>query len=88
MIAKLTIFFFLFTGSVYARKTKKSSNSKINYKYKKYEKFDFDDLDVKLKKGAPLDLTLAPGFKRDFSDKIPEKRNFNKEMIRDFSSLH
>lgn len=55
---------------------------KIIYKYKKYEKFDFEDLLIEGETGGPGDLTISPRYQRKFSNKLPYRRNFNPEIRR------
>lgn len=57
-----------------------AQKKKVNYKYKKYERFDFDALDIEGAKSSPGDLSIAPRFNPKFRNKIPERKNFNKEM--------
>lgn len=63
------------------------AKKKINYKYKKYERFDFDALDVEGSSSSPGDLSIGPRFKRKFKNKIPERKNFNREMKRALDSI-
>jgi hypothetical protein len=53
---------------------------KIIYKYKKYEKFDFEDLVIEGETGNPGDLSIAPRFQRKFKNKLPYRKNFNAEI--------
>ncbi len=71
----------LFSFSVFAKK------SKINYKYKKYERFDFDALDVEGANSSPGDLSIGQRFKRKFKNRIPERKNFNREMKKSLNSI-
>lgn len=59
---------------VYAQK------KKVNYKYKKYEKFDFEALDIAGDKSSPGDLSISNRFQNKFKNKIPNKPNFIPEM--------
>ncbi len=68
--------------SVYAKKKKN-----IKYKYKKYERFDFDALDVEGANSSPGDLTIGPRFKKRFKNRIPERKNFNNEMKKAIDSI-
>lgn len=63
------------------------SKSKKTFKYKKYERFDFEALDVQGNNSSPGDLSIGPRFKKKFRNKIPERRNFNKEMKRAIDSI-
>jgi len=55
---------------------------KIIYKYKKYEKFDFDDLQIEGDTGGPGDLSISPRYQRKFKNKLPYRRNFHPELRR------
>lgn len=59
----------------------------VKYVYKKYEKFDFDSIDVTGNQASPGDLSISPRFQKKFRNKIPERKNFNKEMKRALDSL-
>lgn len=52
----------------------------VRYEYKKFEKFDFDEIGVEGEAGSPGDISVSPRLRKEFSNKLPEKRNFNKEM--------
>lgn len=53
---------------------------KIIYKYKKYEKFDFDELSVEGEGGSPGDLSITPRFQKQFKNKLPSKPTFSTEI--------
>lgn len=53
---------------------------KVTYKYKKYEKFDFDDLVIEGEIGSPGDLSISPRYQRKFNNPLPYRKNFNFEM--------
>lgn len=69
----------LFSQTVFAKK--------VVYKYKKYERFDFDALDVEGARSAPGDLSIGPRFKKQFKNKIPERKNFHREMKKAIDSI-
>jgi hypothetical protein len=52
----------------------------VRYEYKKFEKFDFDEIGVEGEAGSPGDISISPRLRKEFSNKLPEKKNFNKEM--------
>lgn len=52
----------------------------IRYEYKKYEKFDFEEIGVEGEAGSPGDLSISPRLRNEFRNKLPERANFNKEM--------
>ncbi len=53
---------------------------KIVYKYKKYEKFDFDEIGIEGDTGSPGDLSVNQRYQRKFRNKLPYRRNFNPEI--------
>jgi hypothetical protein len=72
----LIIIFILFSTTTFARK------AKVKYEYKKFERFDFDALDVQGTKGAPGELSIPTRLKSKYKNKLPERRHFNREMKR------
>ena len=60
---------------------------KVKYEYKKYEKFDFEALNVEGGASSPGDLSISPRFRKKFRNKIPERQNFNSEMKRALDSV-
>jgi hypothetical protein len=52
----------------------------VRYEYKKFEKFDFDEIGVEGEAGAPGDISVSPRLRKEFKNKLPERQNFNKEM--------
>ena len=62
-----------------------SSKKNIRYEYKKYEKFDLGEIGVSGDMGSPGDISISPGLRKEFRNKLPEKNNFEKEMKR---SIH
>jgi hypothetical protein len=57
-----------------------AKEEKVVYKYKKYQKFDFEDLVIEGDSGSPGDLSIdAPKIRR-FKGKLPYRYNFNPEI--------
>lgn len=52
----------------------------VRYEYKKFEKFDFEEIGVEGEAGAPGDISISPRLRKEFKNKLPERQNFNKEM--------
>ncbi len=52
----------------------------VRYEYKKFEKFDFDEIGVEGEAGAPGDISVSPRLRNEFKNKLPERVDFNKEM--------
>ena len=65
----------------------KTSKKKIIYEYKKYEKFDFGDMAIEGSTGAIGDLSVSPRYQVKFSNELPKKPNFNKELIDSVDNL-
>ena len=65
----------------------KSSEKKVYYEYKKYEKFDFGAIDVEGGASSPGDLSISPRFRKKFRNKIPERKQFNNEMKKALDSV-
>jgi hypothetical protein len=72
---KALFLFILFVTSALAEDKKN-----IRYEYKKYEKFDFDEIGVEGEAGSPGDLSISPRLRNEFRNKLPERENFNREM--------
>ena len=64
-----------------------SKEKKVNYVYKKYEKFDFSAIDVEGGSNSPGDLSISPRFRKKFRNKIPERKQFHNEMKRALDSV-
>ncbi len=64
-----------------------AKKKKVNYKYKKYERFDFDALDVEGERSSPGDLSIETRFKSKFKNKIPERKNFDRQMKKAVDSI-
>jgi hypothetical protein len=52
----------------------------VRFEYKKYEKFDFEEIGVQGEAGSPGDISISPRLRNEFRNKLPERINFNKEM--------
>ena len=61
----------------YARKAKE----KIVYKYKKYEKFNLEDISVDGETGNPGDISLINRYQKKFKNKLPYRKNFKPEIV-------
>ncbi len=80
---KVILVLLIFTFGI----TSFAQKKKIKYKYKKYERFDFEALDVEGSDSSPGDLSIGPRFKKKFRNKIPERKNFNREMRKAIDSI-
>jgi hypothetical protein len=74
------IIFILTSSFAYAQKPKGKSGKRVIYKYKKYEKFDFENLSIDGDASSPGDLSISPRFRKRFRNKLPQRLNFNPEM--------
>lgn len=52
----------------------------VRYEYKKYEKFDFEEIGVEGEAGSPGDISVSPRLRNEFKNQLPERQTFNKEM--------
>lgn len=59
----------------------KKRGQKIVYKYKKYEKFNLEDISVDGETGVPGDISLINRYQRKFKNKLPYRKNFRPEIV-------
>lgn len=71
----LILISFLFSMNTFAQEKKN-----VRYEYKKFEKFDFDEIGVEGEAGGPGDISINPRLRKELKNKLPERANFNKEM--------
>tara|TARA_B100000925_G_scaffold289841_1_gene273662 strand:+ start:2014 stop:2271 length:258 start_codon:yes stop_codon:yes gene_type:complete len=71
-------FLFLLSFDAFSQKKRKE---KIIYKYKKYEKFNLEDISVDGETGVPGDISLINRYQRKFKNKLPYRRNFRPEIV-------
>lgn len=57
-----------------------SKKANVRYEYKKFEKFDFEEIGVEGESGSPGDLSISPRVRNEFKNRLPERHEFNKEM--------
>ncbi len=67
----------MFSSHLYSQKPKKN----VQYKYKKFERFDFEAMRVDSGGATPGDLSINPRFNVEFRNKLPHKPNFNSELM-------
>lgn len=84
---KLAILLFLCSFALHAEDGKKAPEKKVIYKYKQYEKFDFDDLSVEGEDGSPGDLSINPRFQKEFKNELPYRKNFKQEMLKSLDTV-
>lgn len=80
MYFKILLLFILFFSSFsfYGLSEEKID---VIYKYKKYERFDFENFSIDGVLGGPGDLSINPRIRRRFSNKLPYRKDF-KDKIR------
>jgi len=59
----------------------------INYEYKKFERFDFEEIGIEGEAGAPGDLSIAPSPRKNYGNRLPERKSFNKEVRKSASGI-
>lgn len=57
-----------------------SSDEGVIFRYREYERFDFEDLVIEGDTGSPGDLSIAPRFQRQFDNRLPYRTNFHAEI--------
>jgi hypothetical protein len=80
---RLFIILVLFSFSVLAQTSSKS----VNYEYKKFERFDFEEIGVEGEAGAPGDISIAPLPRKNYGNRLPERKSFNKEVRKSASGI-
>lgn len=61
--------------------------AKVIYEYKKYEKFDLGNLEVKGELVAPGDISVRERERRSFRLELFTRKNFNHQSAHDMNSL-
>lgn len=81
---KIIMLFSIFSSLIFFNlslaQSSNSGNENVRYRYKEYEKFDFEDLVIEGETGNPGDLSIAPRYQRKFENKLPYRKNFNAEI--------
>jgi len=72
-----TLLFSFVLENSYAKKVKEN----IVYKYKKYEKFNLEDISVDGETGNPGDISLINRYQKKFKNKLPYRKNFKPEIV-------
>lgn len=60
---------------------------KVIYEYKKFEKFDFEEIGVEGEAGAPGDLSVNPSPRKDYANRLPERKDFLPEIRKSASGI-
>lgn len=66
----------------FASNAQESADKNIKYEYKKFEKFDLEEIGVEGNSGAPGDLSVIPSPQKTYDNRLPQKPNFHSEMKR------
>ncbi|MBF0297691.1 MAG: hypothetical protein HQK51_03165 [Oligoflexia bacterium] len=66
----------------------KTSRDKNVIKYKNYEKFNFDELDVAGEGASEGGISIVPREERKYKNKLPEKNNFNYEIKKTINTVN
>jgi hypothetical protein len=80
-VNKWTAFFLLFSFAAFAQE------QKTIYEYKKYEKFDLGDLEVKGQLIAPGDLSVRERDRRRFELDLYNRADFDPNIKHDIQTL-
>jgi hypothetical protein len=67
--------------AVQGTKTTVQNGQKTIYQYTKYQKFDFEDMDIGTEGSAPGDLSITGRYQKQFQNKLPYRRNFRPEVL-------
>ena len=78
----LLVLFSLFFGVGHAQVKRK-----VIYEYKKFEKFDFEEIGVEGEAGAPGDLSVNPSPRKDYANRLPERKDFLPEIRKSASGI-
>ncbi len=79
MKSGLLLLFCMSAFNLFAAPKKNKEN--IIYKYKKYEKFNLEEISVDGETGVPGDISVINRFKKNFDNKLPYRKNFRPEII-------
>jgi len=52
----------------------------VRFQYKKFERFDFEDLVIEGETSSPSDLSIKPNYNKKFKNLLPYRKNFNSEI--------
>lgn len=78
----LLVILSLFIGTSFAQVKRK-----VIYEYKKFEKFDFEEIGVEGEAGAPGDLSVNPSPRKDYTNRLPERKDFLPEIRKSASGI-
>lgn len=67
---------------VFTKSEVKIIPGKTIYRYKKFEKLEFEDLTIEGSGESDSDLSLVSRFQKKFKNRLPYRTNFNPEIKR------
>ncbi len=70
----LLILFLFYSVSSYGKE------KKVIYKYRKTQKIDVGSIEIHGDYGIPDDISITPMKGKDFPNKLPYRKNFNREI--------
>ena len=79
--------FIIFLYLIYTPYFYGKNKGKTVYKYKKYQKFDFEDLVLEGDSGIPGDISITNRFQKKFKNQLPYRKSFNSEIIKSIESV-
>ena len=83
----ITLITSVFSIETQAKKYQYKKDLKTIYKYKKYEKFDFEEIQVEGEIVSPGDLSIRPMYQNLFKNRLPYRKNFNPEIRKSISKI-
>ncbi len=86
-IFNLFLIFFNLLSSFSIVSNSFSQEKNVEFQYKKYEKFDFEDLVIEGEVTAPSELSIFPRYEKKFKNILPYRKNFNLEIKRSIERL-
>jgi len=84
---KAIYFFLLLTILLTSLTSYSKEDEKVIYQYKKYERFDLGNLEIKGNLIAPGDLSVKERERKQFKSNIFNRQDFFKEIERDVNEL-
>lgn len=80
ILVLIFIFSVISLAAMGAGKSKGKGSKKIIYRYKKYQKFDFDKFAVEGETGAPEGIDIIRRGLIKYPNRLPYRKNFNVEI--------
>ncbi len=77
---KKYIAFIILLSSAWAQEMGSYKKGRTIYKYRKYQKFDFENLTIDGERGLPEALSVSRGNRFKYKNRLPYRKNFNPEI--------